>query len=371
MEKKGKPSGPTPDPILIFETLQTQLPFTSRLQRCSPLAGDASNRRYFRLHLLESPVSSIILMQLANPEEFKASEEAVGEPSADISDLPFVNVLSHLRHVGISVPALYYYDESAGFLYLEDFGDVTLVEACANAGKAKMERLYVQAIDQLVEMHNRATIPRNASCIAFHRQFNDSLLMWEFEHFLEYGITARRGTPMREKDEYAVREEFQKIAKWMATQPQVFTHRDYHSRNLMVNEGQLGVIDFQDALMGPATYDLASLLRDSYVELEEDLIDRLIDRYIEGLSKGLETTRQNQMLLTDRSAFRRLFDFTSIQRNLKAAGRFVYIDQVKSNPNFLADIPRTLRYVRRNLEKYPELQTLRTHLTPYIPEWQE
>jgi aminoglycoside/choline kinase family phosphotransferase len=139
----------------------------------------------------------------------------------------------------------------------------------------------------------------------------------------------------------------------------------------MVEGERLGVIDFQDALMGPATYDLASLLRDSYFELEEALIDRLIDQYIEGLSKGLEATMQNQMLLTDRSAFRRLFDMTSIQRNLKAAGRFVYIDKVKHNPNFLAHIPRTLGYVRRNLEKYPELQTIRNRLAPYVPEWKE
>ena len=363
--------GHPPDPTLISETLQTQLPFISRLQHCSPLAGDASNRRYYRLHLVGSPVSSIILMQLADPEGFKASEEAVSETSADIQELPFVNVLRHLRQVGISVPVLYYYDESAGLVYLEDFGDVTLVQACAGVEKEKMERLYVQAIDRLVEMHLRATFPGNVSCLAFRRRFTETLLMWEFEHFLEYGITARRGTPMLDKDEYAVRKEFQKIAEWIATQPRVFTHRDYHSRNLMVNNEQLGVIDFQDALMGPATYDLASLLRDSYVELEEDLIDRLIDRYIEGLSEGLESTLQARMLLTNRAAFRRLFDFTSIQRNLKAAGRFVYIDQVKSNPNFLADIPRTLGYVRRNLEIYPELQTLRTHLTPYIPEWQE
>ena len=135
MKKKIKPSGLTPDPILISETLQTHLPFISALQDCSPLAGDASNRRYYRLHLLESPVSSIILVQLADPERFKASEEAVSESSGDIQELPFVNVLSHLRQVGISVPVLYYYDESAGLLYPEDFGDVTLVEACTSVGK--------------------------------------------------------------------------------------------------------------------------------------------------------------------------------------------------------------------------------------------
>jgi aminoglycoside/choline kinase family phosphotransferase len=149
----------------------------------------------------------------------------------------------------------------------------------------------------------------------------------------------------------------------MAAQPTVLTHRDYHSRNLMVDGGRLGVIDFQDALMGPAGYDLASLLRDAYIALDESLIDELIAEYLDrmeqaGAGRG------------DRSAFRRLFDFISIQRNLKAAGRFVYIDRVKKNPKFLADIPRVLGYVRRNLAKYPELSTLRKHLVPYVPELQ-
>ena len=103
--------------------------------------------------------------------------------------------------------------------------------------------------------------------------------------------------------------------------------------------------------------------------LDEAFVDEMIDRYITGMCAGLDSDERDRLLLTDRAAFRRLFDFTSIQRNLKAAGRFVYIDRVKGNPKFLADIPRTLGYVRRNLEKYPELELLFLHLTPYIPEW--
>ena len=129
----------------------------------------------------------------------------------------------------------------------------------------------------------------------------------------------------------------------------------------MANGSALSI--FQDALMGPATYDLASLLRDAYIELDEALIDRLIDRYLDQMAA-------HRQVWTNREAFRRLFDFTSIQRNLKAAGRFVYIDRVKGNPTFLADIPRVLNYVKRNLQKYPELATLRKHLTPYVPELQ-
>ena len=123
--------------------------------------------------------------------------------------------------------------------------------------------------------------------------------MWEFEHFLEYGVVARQGKPMCSDDYLVIREEFQKIAEFMVAQPQVFTHRDYHSRNLMVDGERLGVIDFQDALLGPASYDLASLLRDSYIALEETMIDRMIDRYIQGMCVGLDKEKQQSMLLTN------------------------------------------------------------------------
>jgi aminoglycoside/choline kinase family phosphotransferase len=187
--------------------------------------------------------------------------------------------------------------------------------------------------------------------------------MWEFDHFLEYGVTARVGQPMKPVDDAVVRGAFQRIAELLAGQPQVLVHRDYHSRNLMVDGSRMGIIDFQDALMGPATYDLASLLKDAYIELEDVVVDGLVDHFLTGLADlGVK--------VGDRQAFRRLFDLTSIQRNLKAAGRFVYIDRVKHNPNFLADIPRVLGYVKRNLSKYPELATVRLHLSPYVVELQ-
>ena len=226
------------------------------------------------------------------------------------------------------------------------------------------------AIDTLVWIHLRLTAYGADDCQAFSRSFDEPLLMWEFEHFLEYGIWARRDKkPMCADDEAVVRKGFSFIAQWLAGQPRVFTHRDYHSRNVMVDGERLGIIDFQDALLGPATYDLASLLRDSYIALDEAFVDEMIDRYVAGMCAGLDRDGRERLLLTDLTAFRRLFDFTSIQRNLKAVGRFVYIDRIKGNPKFLADIPRTLSYVRQNLEKYSELEPLLLHLTPYIPEW--
>jgi N-acetylmuramate 1-kinase len=352
-----------PDRALVTATVETQLPFNGRFKTLAPLAGDASNRRYFRIELTGSTVSSVILMQLAEPEAFKRSEEAVSGAAHHIAELPFLNILSHLSKAGVSVPRLYHYDQPAGLLYLEDFGDLTLSESCRDASPTALEAHYAQAVEALTQMQLKATAPADPNCLAFHRSFDVPLLMWEFDHFLEYGIVVRQGRPMCADDYLPIREEMEKIAGLLAGQPRVFVHRDYHSRNLMVDGERLGVIDFQDALMGPATYDLASLLRDAYIELDETLIDRLIDRY-------LDQSAAHREVRTDRGSFRRLFDFTSIQRNLKAAGRFVYIDRVKGNPKFLADIPRVLNYVKCNLRKYTELDRLRKHLTPYVPELQ-
>ena len=363
-------SPPGPDPRLLETTLRTRLPFRAELVNVVPLCGDASNRRYYRLVLNNAPVPSLIVMQLADPEGFKVSEEAVSGPATDVRELPFLNVLRPLARAGISVPALHVYDEAAGLLYLEDFGDLTLFHACDRDGESAVRKYYPLAIDTLVRIHLQLTAGNADDCQAFSRSFDEPLLTWEFEHFLEYGIWARRDKkPMCADDERGIRKGFSTIAEWLAGQPRVFTHRDYHSRNLMVHGDRLGVIDFQDALLGPATYDLASLLRDSYVALDEAFVDEMLDRYLTGMRAGLAPAKRERLLLTDPAAFRRLFDFTSIQRNLKAVGRFVYIDRVKGNPRFLADIPRTLGYVRRNLETYPELEPLLLHLTPYIPEW--
>ncbi|MBA5868314.1 MAG: phosphotransferase [Nitrospira sp. CR1.3] len=352
-----------PDRGRVTDTVQTKLPFRGTFKKLTALAGDASNRRYFRVELNESSPRSLILMQLAEPEAFKQSEEAVSGAAHQIAELPFLNIRVHLAKADVPVPALYYYDPAAGLLYLEDFGDLTLSEACRDAKPEALEAYYRDALDVLVQIQVKATSPADPNCLAFHRSFDVPLLMWEFDHFLEYGITARQGKPMSDEDVRSIRDEFQKIAEQLAGQPRVFVHRDYHSRNLMVAGRRLGVIDFQDALMGPVTYDLASLLRDAYIALDEALIDRLIDHYLDRLAA------QRQMW-TNREAFRRLFDFTSIQRNLKAAGRFVYIDRVKGNPKFLVDIPRTLGYVKRNLHKYPELFTLRKLLSAHVPELQ-
>lgn len=354
-------SPPPPDPALVAETVKTKLPFRVELSKMAPLAGDASNRRYFRLELAGGPPHTLVLMQLASPEAFKQSEEAVSG-AVPITELPFVNILSHLAKADVAVPALHYYDKPAGLLYLEDVGDVTLAQACGNATSPETPDLYRQAVDALVRLHLKASFPADPACLAFGRAFDAPLLLWEFDHFIEYGIEKRAGTALPEHDRRTIRAEMRKIAELLADQPRVFTHRDYHSRNLMVQDERLRVLDFQDALMGPASYDLASLLRDSYVSLEEELIDELVIRYLEGRAKAGAPL--------DRLAFMRIFDLTSIQRNLKAAGRFVYILLEKNNDGYIQYVPRTLGYVKRNLERHQSLYPLRKALAKHVPELQ-
>ena len=358
---------PPPDANLVADTVKTKLPFRVELARKgnrpvapTPLAGDASNRRYFRLELAGGPPHTLVLMQLASPEAFKQSEEAVSAAASPITELPFVNILNHLVKADVAVPALHYYDQAAGLLYLEDLGDVSLAQACMDAKSPDTPDLYRQAVDALVQLHLNATFPADPACLAFGRAFDVPLLMWEFDHFIEYGIEKRAGRMLPDKDRHAIRVETQKIAELLADQPRVFTHRDYHSRNLMVQEGRLRILDFQDALMGPASYDLASLLRDSYLSLDEELVEELVIRYLELRAKAGAPL--------DRMTFMRLFDMTSLQRNLKATGRFVYILMEKNNDRYMQYVPRTLAYVKRNFERYRALHSLHKALAPHVPE---
>jgi len=353
---------PDPDLARVSDALRHRLPFRTELVQLVPLAGDASNRRYFRLQLSGGPPHSLVLMQLSSPEAFKQSEEAVSQQGPVITELPFVNILRHLKKADVAVPLLHYYDESAGLLYLEDLGDVTLALASQEGADPDSPNLYRDAVEALARLHLKASFPADSACLAFARSFDVPLLMWEFDHFIEYGMERRTGMALTEAEDRVIRAEMRKIAEALATEPRIFTHRDYHSRNLMVLDGRVRIIDFQDALMGPASYDLASLLRDSYVSLPEELIEELVIHYLEVRAKAGASL--------DRVQFMRLFDLTSIQRNLKAAGRFVFIHLEKKNDRYLQYLPRTLANVKRNLLRYRALHPLHKALMPHVPELQ-
>jgi N-acetylmuramate 1-kinase len=334
------------------------------------LPGDASNRRYFRLSVNPmggaggdkdfSPRTAIVML-LADPEGFKASEEAVSASAPPVTELPFVNLWRHLSRRGLRVPEVYHYEPREGWLLLQDLGDRLLSHAVQHQSPETLHALYRKAIEELVRLQTVGSSPANPGCLAFGRAFDDALLMWEFDHFVDYGIEARRGAPLPPAQRNALRAAFQPIVSELAAQPRCLTHRDYHSRNLMLYDDRLWLLDFQDALLGPPHYDLASLLRDSYITLSDETIDLLLDDYI-------QLSERAGRHVDDPAMFRRLFDLASVQRNLKAAGRFVYIDRVKQNPNFLSSIPRTLGNVRANCRRYPELKPLAELLAPLVPE---
>jgi aminoglycoside/choline kinase family phosphotransferase len=312
-----------------------------------PLQGDASDRRYYRLHFATAidGIPSLVLMRLAQPY-------AAGE-------LPFVNVQRYLSLKQIPVPRIFWDDSPHGFVVLEDLGDVTLEAALQGASREQVAEWYRQALDILLALQHPESVAPRASCIAFCLAFDVEKLMSELDFFLTHMIQqlcAQRLTPA---DEATLRGQFWKLAAILARQPRVLTHRDYHSRNLMVRQGRLRVIDFQDARLGPCQYDLASLLYDSYVVLPADLRQELLTYYLEQ-----KTARDGHAL--DREAFAQVFDYMCLQRNLKALGTFAFQTVAKDSKRYLVAIPPTLSYIRANLARHPELWQLSDLLEAYL-----
>lgn len=321
------------------------------------LPGDASNRHYYRAH---SEGKSWILMRVMDDAPAKLFEEKTTLKQVD--ELPFVNVQRFLEKLGAPVPKIHVWDKPKGLMLLEDWGDLMLEGVVKEGNGKRIRSLYEKAIDVMVQLQVEGTKKIDESCIAYHQRFNVELLVWEFDHFLEYGVEVRENRQMDAADKSAVGAIFQAIAREIESQPRMLTHRDFHSRNVMIHgNDQVGLIDFQDALMGPPAYDLASLVRDAYVTLGEDVVDGLVAHFL--------ARRAEAGAPLDPERFRRDFDLTSVQRNLKAAGRFVFIDVKKGNDKFLRHIPPVLGYVRRNLQKYEELQPAYEVLAKYVPEF--
>lgn len=318
--------------------------------RVEKLPGQASNRVYYRVHLGAAAAPSYIAMVM--PKDGAHSEEATS--GAAPAELPFLNIQRYLALAGVPVPAVHRAALEEGTLLLEDLGDVTLEAALATTPASQ---LYGAAIDVLADLRVRAEAHPDAGCLAFRRSFDSALYRWELDHYQEYGLAARTGAASPAEATVLARS-FDALAEELAALPRGFTHRDYQSRNLMVAPRGLVVIDFQDALLGPRQYDLVALLRDSYVELSDALVDDLLARYIDRVQ-----TQTGERL--DAAAFRHTFDMLTVQRKLKDGGRFEFIARVKGNPTFLPHVPTSFGYVARALERLPAhgelLKVLRAH----------
>ncbi len=299
--------------------------------RLNKLKGDASTRSYYRLQLqgpLPSGVPrSLIAMRL--PEDALGSDE--GQGGERPLELPFIDVQRMLAARAIPVPRILVDDTQGRVLLLQDLGDETFGERLARTPRADWPALYAHAIELLARMHRACEGGAPGESIAFRRHFEPALLRWELEHFVEWGLTAPFG-PLAPAESAALGRELDALGALVAALPRGFVHRDYQSRNLMwAPDGRLTVIDFQDALQGPAVYDLCALLCDSYVALEQSEQEALVARYAHAMGQ-------------DAARVQAAFWQVAAQRKLKDAGRFVFIDRVRGNPDFLRFFPQSLRY---------------------------
>jgi N-acetylmuramate 1-kinase len=283
---------------------------------------------------------------------------ALHEGPIDVGTLPFVSVARLFSRMPLPVPEVLGHADPLGILALEDLGDVTLQSHVGAGTPTKHEALYRQAVAFIGVLQQRGSELLTPTDPPSQLSFDVEKLTWEMDFFVKHFVEGYRGAVLSVAERGALAREWAEIVEELASEPKVLCHRDYHSRNLMVHDGQLYVIDFQDARMGPDTYDLASLLRDSYVDITELELDSFIAYFLAIKS------------VTDIVEFRRRFDLMALQRNLKALGTFGYQAAARRNPIYIQYMPRTLKYVRDNVEKYTRFSRLRELLATHIDELQ-
>ena len=321
------------------------------------MPGGASTRRYLRVRLSPRPTHSTrptppthpSLVAMFVPDEMP-EEITSGGPTAR---WPFLEVHALLHARGVRVPGLLGEDCERGLLLIEDLGDETLA-AFLERAPARRAEIYAVAVTDLARaQRSLATLPEGS--VVAGRAFDEKLLRWELDHFREWGLDAR-GRALSEGERAAFDAIADRLARRIAGWPRGFTHRDYQSRNLMVRGGageapELVWIDFQDALLGPRVYDLVALLNDSYQSMDRAFMDARLDEY--AAVAGLDGP--------GREALGREFDVVTVQRKLKDAGRFVFIDRVKKNPGFLPYFEPSLAKVRgalARLQDEPDMREL-------------
>jgi aminoglycoside/choline kinase family phosphotransferase len=291
----------------------------------APASGDASFRRYFRV--TQSGGDSLIAMD-APPEKEDCR--------------PFLHAATLFRGAGVHVPEIHAESLSQGFLLLSDLGATTYLQAL-RADSA--DRLYGDAIAALVRI-------QAASAPGALPDYSEALLLTELRLFPDWYVARQLGRELTLPQRTVLDSAFSLLLENNLAQPKVFVHRDYHSRNLMVCEPCPGILDFQDAVYGPITYDLVSLLRDAYIEWDEE---RVIDWAI----VYWEAARKARLPVAgDFAAFYRDFEWMGAQRQLKVVGIFARLCHRDGKEGYLKDQPLVMRYLRRTCERYGELAPL-------------
>lgn len=319
-----------------------------RIRSVESLAGDASTRRYYRVFWWDgTPTSSVLALM---PTPFEADEE------------PFLNVARLFAEIPVRIPHIEDVAGPDGILLLEDCGDELLqdrVERADSEDRETVKSWYVQAIEILARIQSRGAELQDPSHLPYAVAFDEDKLSWELAYFQKHFLSGFRRVVLTGSESDSLRDSFSRMAEEIAGLPRVLCHRDYHSRNLMVAGGELVVLDFQDARMGPVSYDLVSLLRDSYVDLAEDFVGEMVARFVSLASPAI---------LASHERLRAELDVVALQRNLKALGTFGYQCSVRGKDVYRRYVPRTLELVRANLARNPRWDGLRRTLAAHLPE---
>ncbi|MDO8291408.1 MAG: phosphotransferase [Gallionella sp.] len=291
----------------------------------APASADASFRRYFR-----ATFSDRTLVVMDAPPQHEDCR-------------PFLHVAQLFEAAGVHVPHVYAQDLEQGFLLLSDLGNATYLQALC--GGAAAHELYGAATDALIKI-------QLASRENELPPYDEALLLREMQLFPEWYIARHLNVTLTDKQHAKLKEVFARIIANNLAQPRVYVHRDYHSRNLMISEPNPGILDFQDAVYGPITYDLASLFKDAYIHWEEaEIIDWLIRYWEKARKAGLPVAR-------DFSDFYRDYEWMGVQRHLKVLGIFARLCHRDGKDGYLKDLPLVMAYLRAACARYIDLKPL-------------
>ena len=307
------------------------------------VSGDASFRRYFRTNVAGE------------------SWIAMDAPPALEDSSSFVAIAQYWLSQGIQVPKIHHYDLELGFLLLNDMGDDILLTSLflenpeSEPNRASGDHYYASAMQTLIKIQSVQTDENYRL-----PPYDAELLQREMALFPDWLLEKKLGLTLSVSDRNMLTESFELLEKSALEQPQVVVHRDYHARNLMVLEDDsLGVIDFQDAVLGPITYDLVSLLRDCYIVWPEANVERWCQQYYGLIQKQGESSY-------DYAKFKTWFDFMGLQRHLKAAGIFARLSLRDGKHGYLDDIPRTVEYLVNVSQNYAALSAFRSFLVTKV-----
>ena len=285
------------------------------------LSGDASFRKYYRVK--KNNLSYVVMDCPPDKENLNS----------------FISVTGKLRYAKVNVPELFDCDQENGFLVLSDLGDELYSR---KLDSETVYCLYTDALEAIVKIQTNADYSDLESFDEFYQEENNLFIDWFLGDHLE----------INKDDRYldSINTEFNKLNELLKEIPKTFVHRDFHSRNLLVTDSNNpGVIDYQDAVIGPITYDLVSLLKDCYVRWDDGLVEDMLESFF---------TRIKCNDINNISDFRYWFDMTGLQRHIKAIGIFSRLNYRDNKDNYLQDIPRTYSYIKKTLKKYKDLTNL-------------